>query len=128
MAQSSKKSLLKRFLPYYKPYKKMFARDLGCATVVAAVELVFPLLVRMLMNTSVASETHTNLRFIWLTGLAILLMRVLDVFANYYIESRGHIMGAYMETDMQNETFRQTHEPFVFRITTKRKSGRSCPA
>ena len=61
----------------------MFARDLGCATVVAAVELVFPLLVRMLMNTSVASETHTNLRFIWLTGLAILLMRVLDVFANY---------------------------------------------
>lgn len=50
MAQSSKKSLLKRFLPYYKPYKKMFARDLGCATVVAAVELVFPLLVRMLMN------------------------------------------------------------------------------
>ena len=43
MAQSSKKSLLKRFLPYYKPYKKMFARDLGCATVVAAVELVFPL-------------------------------------------------------------------------------------
>lgn len=105
MARSSKKSLLKRFLPYYKPYKKMFARDLGCATVVAAVELVFPLLVRMLMNTSVSSETHTNLRFIWLTGLAILLMRVLDVFANYYIESRGHIMGAYMETDMRMKLF-----------------------
>lgn len=127
MAQSSKKSLLKRFLPYYKPYKKMFAAISAVQPWSAAVELVFPLLVRMLMNTSVASETHTNLRFIWLTGLAILLMRVLDVFANYYIESRGHIMGAYMETDMRMKLFDKLRA-FRFRITTKRKSGRSCPA
>lgn len=105
MKNEKKKSLLKRFLPYYKPYKKIFARDLGCATVVAAVELVFPMLVRMLLNTSTDTATQASLRFIWLTGLAILLMRVLDVFANYYIESRGHIMGAYMETDMRMKLF-----------------------
>ncbi len=105
MKKEKKKSQLRRFLPYYKPYGKIFARDLGCATVVAAVELVFPLLVRILLNSSVSTETQASLRFIWLTGLAILLMRVLDVFANYYIESRGHIMGAYMETDMRMKLF-----------------------
>lgn len=105
MKKEKEKSYLRRFLPYYKPYKGIFARDLACATVVAAVELVFPMLVRMLLNSSTETEVHASLQFIWLTGAAILLMRVLDVFCNYYIESRGHIMGAYMETDMRMKLF-----------------------
>ena len=105
MKKEKEKSYLRRFLPYYKPYKGIFARGLACATVVAAVELVFPMLVRMLLNSSTETEVHASLQFIWLTGAALLLMRVLDVFCNYYIESRGHIMGAYMETDMRMKLF-----------------------
>ena len=41
MAQSSKKSLLKRFLPYYKPYKKTHDGDAVVGAAYAVVEVLF---------------------------------------------------------------------------------------
>ena len=41
-----KNSLLKRFLPYYKPYIGILIFDLLCACATTICELVFPLIVK----------------------------------------------------------------------------------
>ena len=41
---------LRRLVPFYRPYLGLFLFDLFCTLVMAAVELIFPLLVRLLMN------------------------------------------------------------------------------
>jgi len=50
-------SLLKRFMPYYKPYIGIFLLDLLCAFGVAVSGLVFPMLVRYILNVCLAAET-----------------------------------------------------------------------
>ena len=36
-------SMLKKFISYYKPHWKLFAADMVCAVMIAAVDLLFPL-------------------------------------------------------------------------------------
>ena len=105
MKQKQTNSNLRRFLPYYKPYKGLFIKDMLCATIVTAVELIFPLLVRRIMNEGLSGAAGISLNVIWQTGVLILILRLIDVFCNYYIACQGHIMGAKIETDMRSALF-----------------------
>lgn len=42
---------LKKFIKYYKPYKTVFFIDLLCATIISAIDLAFPQLLRTLTKT-----------------------------------------------------------------------------
>ncbi|EMG28211.1 hypothetical protein LFLEISCH_06808 [Listeria fleischmannii subsp. fleischmannii LU2006-1] len=42
--------MVKRFFSYYKPYKKLFALDFGCAVIAALLELAFPLAVNYVID------------------------------------------------------------------------------
>ena len=42
---------LKKFIKYYKPYKAVFFIDLLCATIISAIDLAFPQLLRTLTKT-----------------------------------------------------------------------------
>ena len=44
-------------MPYYKPYIGIFLLDLLCALGVAVSGLVFPMLVRYILNVCLAAET-----------------------------------------------------------------------
>ncbi len=103
--QKKKRNLIKRFLPYYKPHLSIFIKDTLCATIVAAVELAFPMLVRVILNDGINTQTGIRIDLILQMGAVILAIRILDMFCNYYIESHGHIMGAKIETDMRIELF-----------------------
>ena len=41
---------IKRFARYYKPHLGLFLLDIGCATLVAAVDVAFPLLTNYLLK------------------------------------------------------------------------------
>ena len=43
--------LIKRFLPYYKPYIGVFILDLICATVLSLIDLAFPQFLRFFRAT-----------------------------------------------------------------------------
>ena len=43
--------MLKDFFKYYKPYKKLFIIDFGCAVVLAILELFFPVAVNRVIDT-----------------------------------------------------------------------------
>ena len=42
---------LKRFISYYKPHLPIFLLDMFCATVVAAVDVAFPMVTQYLLRT-----------------------------------------------------------------------------
>lgn len=97
--------LIKRFVPYFKPYKHILALDLLCATLTTLCDLVLPIIVRFLTDKAATDMSELTLRLILTVGAIYLALRIVDVIANYYMANVGHIMGAYIETDMRRDLF-----------------------
>lgn len=98
--------MIRQFIKYYKPYKRMFFYDMGCALTLSGIDLTFPLLVRFLMNEVYVLNDQTQiLRFITIIGSVLLGMYIVAFLCQYYITTWGHIMGTRMEADMRNELF-----------------------
>jgi len=98
-------NIIKKFISYYKPYKNMFFMDMFCAFILSSIDLVFPIIVRFLLNNVYTLGKAEILRYITLIGGALLVMYIIRYFCQYYITSWGHIMGARMEADMRNDIF-----------------------
>ncbi len=97
--------LLKRFIPYYKPYWKTLLTDLFCAALTTLCELILPMIMRYLTNTGVTNlELITIKVVLGLTALYFIL-RVIDCVANYYMANIGHVMGSFIETDMRRDAY-----------------------
>ncbi len=96
---------MKKFLSYYKPYKKIFAADMFFACLGAAVTLIIPLIIRYITNDVIYRPAGESLKIILsLTGIMAVLI-ILEFYCNYFIAYYGHIMGAKMEYNMRNEIF-----------------------
>ncbi len=98
-------TLIKRFLPYFRPYGKIVAFDLFCAAGTTVCELVLPMIVRAITDLATNDLAALTVAFVLRMGALYLLLRVVDAAANYYMQSRGHIMGSRMETDMRTDLF-----------------------
>ena len=97
--------LLKRFSPYLFRYKGMLIFDLFCASLTTICDIVLPRIMHFLTNSAMNDPAVLTINTILkLAGLYIVL-RLIDAVAYYYMSSRGHIMGVYIETDMRWDAF-----------------------
>jgi ATP-binding cassette subfamily B protein len=94
-----------RFISYYKPYKVLFFFDMVCAFTAAGIDLIFPVLVRYLLEQGLSKEISVAFDIIMKIGILMLAMHILKYFCQYFIEAWGHIMGARMEYDMREDIF-----------------------
>lgn len=100
-----KKHEWKKFLSYYKPYRKIFAADMLFACMGAAVTLIIPLIIHYITSDVIYRDSAQSLHTILiLTGIMALLV-LLECYCNYFIAYYGHMMGAKMEYNMRNEIF-----------------------
>ena len=97
--------LMKRFAPYFKPYRHILCLDLFCAAMTTLCDLVLPQIVSYITDTGIRDLSALTLQTIFMLGGLYLLLRVIDVFANYYMANIGHVMGARIETDMRSDLF-----------------------
>lgn len=97
--------LLKRFLPYYKRYKKTLILDLLCAALTTVCELILPLIARQITGYATEDIASLTARLIITWAAFYIVLRIIDTLANYYMASVGHIMGAKIETDMRRDFF-----------------------
>ena len=97
--------IFKKFVSYYKPYCFLFYMDLFCALVVSVIDLSFPLILKTLVEGLFRRDAEYIFRVIGYIGVALLVMYVVRYFAQYFITSWGHIMGARMESDMRRDLF-----------------------
>lgn len=96
---------MKRFIAYYRPYKLLFFADMICALAISGVDLVFPILVRDLLDKGINNTTGLAFDLIVRIGIIMVVLRILEYFCNYFITAWGHIMGARMEFDMRKDIF-----------------------
>lgn len=94
--------MIKRFISYYKPHKKLFFIDMICAFLVAAMDLVFPLITNILLKDAIPNK---NLRVIIIFTVVLALLYVIKLIANYVVDYWGHVMGVRLQYDMRKEVF-----------------------
>lgn len=109
-------STFKNFISYYKPYKFLFFADMLSAIILSAIDLVFPLIVRFLLNdVYTLKDGNIIIKYVTYVGLALLAMYIVRYFCQYFITSWGHIMGASMEKDMRRDIFEHLQKlPFSY--------------
>ena len=98
-------SILKRFVSYYKPYKKLFAMDIFCAIMLCVIDLSFPQILRWLPEGLFSGSSDSILSALKWLFPALLVWYILRALCQFYVTSYGHIMGTRMETDMRRDLF-----------------------
>lgn len=99
------KELMKRFLPYYKPYFPVLFTDLACAALTTVCEIVLPLIIRYITNTGVENLAALSVSLILKLACLYFVLRAIDGCAYYYMAYTGHVMGTKIETDMRRAAY-----------------------
>lgn len=102
--------LIKRFYPYFKPYRKILIFDLLCAAFTSVCDLVLPLIIRFITDTVNLDPANLTINLVVKITALYMLLRMVDVLANYYMQNTGHVMGANIETDMRRDLFSKFQE------------------
>ncbi len=102
--------MIKRFIKYYKPHRKLLFFDLLFACLISIIDLVFPMVTK---NVLKECETNQNLQFlrtILIIGLVLLIFYIIRFILSYFIGYYGHVMGIRLETDMRSDLFKKYQE------------------
>ncbi|PKM67552.1 MAG: thiamine ABC transporter permease [Firmicutes bacterium HGW-Firmicutes-2] len=111
----------KKFISYYKPHKKLFILDMLSALVIAAIDLVYPMLSRQVLNDYLPTSDETLRPFLIFIG-ALLLMYVVRSAFQFIVDYWGHILGVRMEYDMRKELFNHLQK-LSFKYYDKTRTG-----
>ena len=94
--------MVRRFISYYKPYKKIFILDMLAAFIAAACDLVYPMMTRTLVNDSIPNK---NIRMIVVFAVTLLIIYLIKAACGYFMQYYGHVMGVHMQGDMRRDMF-----------------------
>ena len=111
--------MLKEFFSYYKPYKKLFSIDFGCAILSGVLELLFPVAVNKVIDTVLPTG---NFKTIILVCSLLFALYLFSMTLNYIVVYLGHTLGINIETDMRRKLF--THlQKHSFEYYDEKKTG-----
>ncbi len=113
---------LKKFIPYYAPYKGVFFLDLICAALISFVDLAFPQILRTLTKTLFTENAEKILQTLLPIAVILLVMYLIQAACKYYVTDQGHVMGARMERDMRQQLF-DHYEKLSFSYYNQNNSG-----
>lgn len=94
--------MIKKFIKYYKPYKKLFFMDLLAALLFAICNLVYPMITRDIMNEVVPNK---DLKMLVIFALTLLFIFIMKAFLNHFMQYWGHVIGVRMQADMRSQVF-----------------------
>ncbi|KHF36570.1 putative multidrug resistance ABC transporter ATP-binding/permease protein YheI [Paenibacillus sp. P1XP2] len=95
----------------------------GLRLLVSAVTLAFPLLVRYITKHVLEEDLSQALgKVYWIGGLMLVLAAVQNL-GSYFVDYKGHEVGARMESDMRSELFAHMQK-LSFDFYDKEKTGR----
>lgn len=117
------KEQIKKFINYYKPYKKVFFADLFFALVSAVIALLIPLIVRHITGEVIYYEQGELMKTVLMFAAVLVTMVAVDAYAKYYVSYYGHVIGAKMEADMRTEIFGHIQK-LSFSFFDNRKVGK----
>ena len=96
------RSLLRRFIRYYEPHKKLFAMDMTASLLVSLIGVAYPIITRTMLNDLIPNR---NYRMVVIFGVTLLCLYLAKMMLNYFIQYQGHMMGVYMQAQMRTDMF-----------------------
>ncbi len=104
--------MLKKFISYYKPYRKMLLLDMIASFFISLIGMVYPIVTRGMLETLIPEKLY---REIVIAGLVVLFLYILRFLLRYFVQYYGHIIGVKMQADMRRKLFDHLQKlPFSF--------------
>ena len=104
--------MIKRFVSYYKPHKKMLALDMLASLLISLLGMVYPVVTNKMLNRYFPEK---NYKFIVISGVTVLLLYILRMFLQYFVQYYGHIIGVKMQSQMRRDLFSHLQKlPYSF--------------
>lgn len=96
------RNMIKKFISYYKPYKKLFFMDLLVATISALCDLVYPMITRNVVNRVIPNK---EFRFIGIFAGVLIAIYLIKMMCAYWMQYWGHLVGVGIQADMRRDVY-----------------------
>lgn len=93
---------LRLFISYYRTEKRLFLIDMTCATMIAIMDLAFPIITRMFMKNFIPNQ---NLQAVALWVVVLVGLYLVRWLCQYIVDYWGHVVGVNMEYHMRKDLF-----------------------
>ena len=94
--------MLKRFLSYYKPHKKMMALDMLAALMISVTGMVYPVVTNKMLKEYIPNKMYN---YVIGAGVLVLVLYILRMFLRYFVQYYGHVIGVRMQSQMRKDLF-----------------------
>ena len=104
--------MLKRFISYYKPYKKLLILDMIAALLISVTGMVYPIITRTMLNDYFPNGLYKK---IVIAGCIVLALYIIRMFLRYFVQYYGHVIGVKMQSQMRKDLFAHLQKlPYSF--------------
>ncbi len=104
--------MLKRFISYYKPHKKMLALDMLASLLISVIGMVYPVVTNKMLNIYIPEKMYST---IVIAGLIVLALYIVRMLLRYFVQYYGHLIGVQMQSQMRQDLFAHLEkQPFSF--------------
>ena len=100
--KKQEKKMLKRFLSYYKPHKKMLALDMLAALMISVIGMVYPIVTNLMLNDYIPQKAY---KAIVIAGAIVLILYIVRMLLRYFVQYYGHVIGVKMQSKMRCDLF-----------------------
>lgn len=96
--------MLKKFISYYGPHKKLFALDMLASLLVSVIGLCYPVITRKMMNDWIP---NTKIDYLVFFGILLLVLYFVRMLLRYFVQYYGHVIGVRMQAAMRSDMFKK---------------------
>ena len=112
--------MLRRFIGYYRPHRRLFLLDFGCAVLSGLLELGFPLAVSAFVDRLLPGR---DWRLIAAAAAGLTALYLLNTGLMAIVTYWGHMLGITIETEMRRRAFDHLQR-LSFSFYDEQKTGR----
>ena len=94
--------MFKRFASYYRPHIPLFCLDMTASLLVSVTGIFYPVVTRHMLNDYIPERKYD---MIVIAGAALLVIYLIRMLLNYFIQYKGHVMGVRMQAQMRHDMF-----------------------
>lgn len=100
--------MLKRFVSYYAPHRKMFILDMLAAFFISVIGLLYPIITRKMLNEWIGNEAagiSPRPDLIIIFGCVVFALYFIRWGLRYFVQYQGHMIGVNMQAQMRRDLF-----------------------
>ena len=104
--------MLKPFIAYYRPHRKMFILDMLASLLISVIGMIYPIFSRTMLNDLIPNH---RLRLLVIYGLTLLALYAVRMLLRYFVQFYGHMVGVGMQAQMRSDMFNKLETlPYSF--------------